>query len=126
MTVSIHDCRDGAVTITITDNGDGIEADQLDDIFERIYRADGSGRPQRRLDHGSQRGIRKGQHLHSDPATTENRRAVSTVTWPTPDHLGLRPRGHVQPAPPESRAVHSIKQFGEAAADILLTTTPEA
>ena len=53
VTVSIPDGRDGTLTITITDNGDGIETDQLDDIFERFYRAD----PARAVHNGSGSGL---------------------------------------------------------------------
>ena len=38
--VSIHEGRDQTVSLTVTDNGDGIAADQLAEIFERFYRAD--------------------------------------------------------------------------------------
>lgn len=51
--VSVHDGGDEAVTIKITDNGEGIEPDRLDDIFKRFYRAD----PARAVHNGGGSGL---------------------------------------------------------------------
>jgi len=40
--VSILECQGKMVSITVTDNGDGIEPDQVEDVFERFHRADPS------------------------------------------------------------------------------------
>lgn len=53
VTVSIDEGQDKSVGITVTDNGDGIDPAELDDIFERFYRGD----PARAVDNGGGSGL---------------------------------------------------------------------
>jgi signal transduction histidine kinase len=76
--------RDGRVTLTVSDSGPGIPADDLKRVFERFYRVDKS----RSRPGGTGLGLAIVKHLvelHGGKATAANRPdggAIFTVTLP--------------------------------------------